>query len=117
MYVHNLWCMYEKTYKNKSLMKEIIIVIILLGSLQMKAQSSESPFISYKYKIAPSITYFDSSSKYFLQYNDGKEQHNLTLKPNTQKQLIFGLNYHLLSINIGVTPSFMKVNRDTEKTK
>lgn len=98
-------------------MKKIIIVIILLGSLQMKAQSPESPFISYKYKIAPSITYFDSSSKYFLNYNNGEEQHNITFAPNTQKQLVFGLNYHLLSINIGVTPSFMKVNRDTEKTK
>ncbi|MDO5105270.1 DUF4421 family protein [Capnocytophaga sp.] len=98
-------------------MKKIITMMTLLMSLQVAAQLPESPFISYRYKIAPSITYFDSSSEYFLQYNDGKERHTMTLKPNTQKQLVFGLNYHLLSVNFGVTPGFMQVNKDTQKTK
>lgn len=97
----------------------ILLVLTLLGS-GVSAQNegvTESPFITYSDKITTGLTYFDSSNSYFLNFEEDGHKSTINLRPNTQKQLIASVDYKLISLSFGYTPNFMKINRDTQKSK
>ncbi|GIZ14355.1 DUF4421 family protein [Capnocytophaga catalasegens] len=101
-------------------MKKLIVLlggILSWGLSAQEKQEETTNFVTYSDKITTSFTYFDSSNSYFLNYTENGQPQNMSFRPNTQKQLIAGIDYKIITASIGFTPAFMKVNREVQKSK
>lgn len=80
-----------------------------------KHTNSEN-IISYREKVAVGLTYSDASNSFFLKDRNNGTENDTRFTPNTQQQFIIGLNYKLLGIGFGFTPSFLRTDKGDYKS-